>query len=51
MSRQRAILRNMAKRSGETVPAQKRGKSVGPLQSQINKKAAEYAAGKEGEQK
>jgi len=46
MSRQRNIRRNMEKRAGEIIPVRKRKKTVGTLQSEINKKAADYVAGK-----
>lgn len=46
MSRQSTIRRNMEKRAGEIIPVRKRKKTVGTLQSDINKKAAEYVAGK-----
>lgn len=46
MSRQRTIRRNIEKRAGEIIPVRKRKKTVGTLQSDINKKAADYVAGK-----
>lgn len=49
MSRQRHIRRNMEKRAGEIIPVRKRKKTVGTLQSDINKKAAEYVSGKKEE--
>lgn len=49
MSRQRKIRRNMEKRAGEIIPVRKRTKTVGTLQSDINKKAADYVARKKEE--
>ena len=49
MSRQRHIRRNIEKRAGEIIPVRKRKKTVGTLQSDINKKAADYVAEKNEE--